>query len=438
MQVGVIGTGYVGLVTGACLANTGQKVVCVDKDPDVVDTLRNGEIPFYEEGLERIVDRNSREDRLRFTTDASEAVRESDALLIAVGTPTDEDGAADLSAVWEVAETIGDNLDGYTIVICKSTVPVGTTERVGEILAERTDEPFDVASNPEFMKEGSAVRDFQSPQRVVIGCDNPDATEKIADIYRPIMQRSERFVFTDPRTSEMIKYASNSMLATKISFMNEMATICDEVGADVEVVRKGMSMDERIGPHFIYPGVGYGGSCFPKDVKALATIAGDNGARPDILKSVDKLNERQKLYLFRKACEEFDSLQDKTFAIWGLSFKPGTDDIRNAPAVANIRKFAEAGVTIRATDPQAIDNARGELADVDGDIEFNSSNYAVTEGADALFLFTEWDQFRHPDFEHLRQLMQTPRLFDGRNIYEPDRLADLGFEYHCVGRPVTV
>jgi UDPglucose 6-dehydrogenase len=252
------------------------------------------------------------------------------------------------------------------------------------------------------------------------------------------MQRNERFVFTEPRSSEMIKYASNSMLATKISFINEMATICDEVGADVETVRHGMSMDERIGPHFIYPGVGYGGSCFPKDVKALATIAGDNGARPDILESVDKLNERQKLYLFRKANDHFDTLEDKTFALWGLSFKPGTDDIRNAPALANIRKLVDAGATIRATDPQAVDNAREALADLpDGSVEFNSSNYAVCEGADALFLFTEWEQFRHPDFEHLRELMNTPTLLDGRNIYNPDRLAELGFDYLSVGRPTV-
>ncbi len=435
MQIAVVGTGYVGLVTGACLANTGQRVVCVDKDPEVVETLQGGEIPFYEEGLERLVARNAREERLTFTTDSASAIADSDILFIAVGTPMDEDGSADLSAVEAVAETIGEHIDGYTIAICKSTVPVGTTEHVGELIAARTDQPFDVASNPEFMKEGSAVRDFQSPQRVVIGCDNPDARQKIADLYRPFMQKSERFVFTDPRTSEMIKYASNSMLATKISFMNEMANICDQVGADVEVVREGMSMDERIGPHFIYPGVGYGGSCFPKDVRALATIAGENGAHPQILTSVDELNDRQKLYLFDRAREYFDTLEDKTFAIWGLSFKPGTDDIRNAPAIENIRKFLEAGASVRATDPQAIPNARRALSEADGDLEFSSSNYATAEDADALFLFTEWEQFRHPDFEHLRQLMAHPTVFDGRNIYKPDRLADLGFDYLAVGRP---
>ena len=435
MKIAIIGTGYVGLVTGACLANTGQNVTCVDKDPDVVETLENGDVPFYEQGLERLVTRNAREERLLFTTDTEEAVQRADIVFIAVGTPMDEDGSADLSAVDAVARDIGDAMEGHTIVVCKSTVPVGTTEHVGEIIEERTDEPVTVASNPEFMKEGSAVRDFQSPQRVVIGCENEEAQQRIADLYRPFMQRSERFVFTDTRTSEMIKYASNSMLATKISFMNEMATICDEVGADVETVRQGMSMDERIGPHFIYPGVGYGGSCFPKDVRALASLAGENGAEPKILTSVDELNDRQKLYMFRKARDHFDTLEDKTVAIWGLSFKPGTDDIRNAPAITNIRQLLDAGATVRATDPQAIDNARQALADTDGDLEFNSSNYAVAQDADALFLFTEWEQFRHPDFQHLRQLMSGNTVFDGRNIYKPDRMAELGFDYVAVGRP---
>jgi UDPglucose 6-dehydrogenase len=438
MKLAVIGTGYVGLVTGACLANTGQRVECVDKDPGVVKSLRDGEIPFYEEGLERLVERNLREERLSFTTDSGKAIEESDIVFITVGTPMDEDGSADLSAVEAVAGTIGENIDGYTIAICKSTVPVGTTDRVGEIIEERTDEPFDVASNPEFMKEGSAVDDFQSPQRVVIGCENPDAREKIADLYRPFMQRSERFVFTDPRSSEMIKYASNSMLATKISFINEVANICDRVGADVETVRQGMSMDERIGPHFIYPGVGYGGSCFPKDVKALAALARQNETERDILESVHELNERQKMYLFRRATDHFDTLEDKTLAVWGLSFKPGTDDIRQAPAIDNIRAFLEAGATVRATDPQAVDNARAELEEVaassSGELEFSSSNYTVADGADALFLFTEWEQFRHPDFEHLKQLMAEPTVFDGRNIYNPDRLNELGFTYIGVGR----
>jgi len=437
MDIAIIGTGYVGLVTGACLANTGQNVTCVDKDPDVVDTLEAGEVPFYEQGLDRLVTRNAREERLLFTTDTETAVGEADIVFICVGTPMDEDGSADLSAVEAVARDIGDAMDGHTIVVCKSTVPVGTTEHVGSIIESRTDEPVTVASNPEFMKEGSAVRDFQSPQRVVVGCDDDEARQRIADLYRPFMQRSERFVFTDPRTSEMIKYASNSMLATKISFMNEMASICDEVGADVETVRDGMSMDERIGPHFIYPGVGYGGSCFPKDVRALAALAGDNGAESDILTSVDELNDRQKLYLFRRAREHFDTLEDKTVAVWGLSFKPGTDDIRNSPAIANIRQFLEAGATVRATDPQAIDSAREALPETVGELTFNSSNYTVAEGADALFLFTEWEQFRHPDFQHLRQLMDGNTVFDGRNIYNPERMDELGFNYVAVGRPTV-
>jgi len=436
MDIATIGTGYVGLVTGACFANTGQQVVCADKDPEVVETLRSGDVPFYEQGLERLVRRNTREERLRFTTDSGEAVADAEIVFIAVGTPMDDDGSADLSAVWQVAETIGDHIDGETIVVTKSTVPVGTTRKVREIVDERTDEPFHVASNPEFMKEGSAVSDFQSPQRVVIGCDDDEAAQKIADLYRPFMQRSERFVFTDPETSEMIKYASNSMLATKISFMNEVANICDEVGADVETVRRGMSMDERIGPHFIYPGVGYGGSCFPKDVKALSALARQNATERDILESVHELNERQKLYLFRKAQDFYETLDDKTFAVWGLSFKPGTDDIRNAPALDNVRALADAGATVRATDPQAIDNAREELAANRDAIEFSSSNYAVAEDADGLFLFTEWEQFRHPDFEHLRRIMNdAPTVFDGRNIYDRDRLEELDFDYVGVGRP---
>jgi len=438
MQISVIGTGYVGLVTGACLANTGQDVVCVDKDAELVERLGGGEVHIYESQLDELVEENLEDGRLEFTTDTQAAVAESDVVFIAVGTPTGADGAADLSAVEAVAAEIGDSIDGYTIVVCKSTVPVGTTRGVGEIIEGRTDEPFDVASNPEFLKEGSAVQDFQSPERVVIGSDSESVQQTLADIYRPFFQRSERFVFADPPTAEMIKYASNSMLATKISFINEIANICDEVGADVETVREGMSMDKRIGPHFIYPGVGYGGSCFPKDVKALAHLAGNNGAQPDLLTAVNDINERQKLYLYEQALGYFGSLDGTELAVWGLSFKPGTDDIRHAPALRNIRQFAADGAHVRATDPVAIDNAREELSDVADSVQFHTDNYATLEGADALFLFTEWNEFRNPNFDRIKDLMaDDPIIFDGRNVYRPARMRDLEFEYRAVGRPAA-
>ena len=435
MQISVIGTGYVGLVTGTCLANTGQDVVCVDKDPELVERLRSGDVPIHESGLNELVEENLEDGRLSFTTDTHEAVSNSDVVFIAVGTPMDGNGAADLSAVKAVARDIGDSLDGYTIVVCKSTVPVGTNQKVGKIIGERTNEEFDVASNPEFLKEGSAVQDFQSPERVVIGCENEEAAETLADLYRPFFQRSERFVLCDVPTAEMIKYASNSMLATKISFMNEIANICDEVGADIERVREGMSLDERIGPHFIYPGVGYGGSCFPKDVRALERLGKDHGVEADMLSAVTEINERQKLYLYEHARGYFGSLDGLELAVWGLSFKPGTDDIRQAPAIKNVRQFVEDGASVRATDPHAIDNAREELSDLEG-VRFHKDNYATLEGADALFLFTEWTEFRNPNFERIRDLMaDDPVIFDGRNIYQPQKLRELGFEYRGVGRP---
>lgn len=435
MKIAVIGTGYVGLVTGACLANVGNEVICADKDAGKVEMLNSGGIPIYEEGLEPIVRRNHEDGRIRFTTDTAEAIQASDIIFIAVGTPPDEDGSADLKHVLAVARQIGENMNGHKIVICKSTVPVGTCDRVAEVISSVSDHDFDVASNPEFLKEGTAINDFQSPDRVVIGCASREAAETIGELYKPFMRRRERIVYMDVRSAEMTKYASNAMLATKISFINEIANICDEVGADVEMVRNGMSLDERIGPHFIYPGVGYGGSCFPKDVRALASLGRENGSETLLLDSVRDVNKAQKMRLYHAAKAKFGSLEGKTFAVWGLSFKPRTDDTREAPALLNIRAFVEEGATVRATDPEAIENAQRELADLGDAVQFSEDDYSVLEGADALFIFTEWDEFRSPKFDQIAALMNAPVIFDGRNLYRPDKMRERGFDYFSIGRP---
>ncbi|MFP4597132.1 MAG: UDP-glucose dehydrogenase family protein [Persicimonas sp.] len=435
MKIAVVGTGYVGLVTGACLANAGNEVICADKDPEKVELLNSGGVPIYEEGLETIVKRNRADGRLLFTTDTADAVQKSDVIFIAVGTPPDEDGSADLKHVLAVAKEVGQNMNDHKIVICKSTVPVGTCDRVGETISEHTDHDFDVVSNPEFLKEGTAITDFQSPDRVVIGCANREAAEVVGELYKPFMRRRERIVYMDVRSAEMTKYASNAMLATKISFINEIANICDEVGADVEQVRNGMALDERIGPHFIYPGVGYGGSCFPKDVRALASLGKEHGAATRLLDSVRTVNQDQKLRLYHAAKAKFGSLENKKFAVWGLSFKPRTDDVREAPALLNIRRFVDEGATVAATDPEAVANASREMADIGEAIQYADDDYSVLEDADALFIFTEWEEFRSPNFERIEGLMKTPVIFDGRNLYEPERMRELGFDYFSVGRP---
>jgi UDPglucose 6-dehydrogenase len=435
MKIAVVGTGYVGLVTGACLANVGNEVVCADVDADKVEMLNAGGIPIYEEGLETIVNRNRADGRLRFTTDTGEAVRASDVIFIAVGTPPDEDGSADLKHVLAVAEEIGRNMNGHKIVICKSTVPVGTCDKVAEAISAMSDHDFDVASNPEFLKEGTAIKDFQSPDRVVIGCASRESAETIGELYKPFMRRSERIVYMDVRSAEMTKYASNAMLATKISFINEIANICDEVGADVEKVRTGMSLDERIGPHFIYPGVGYGGSCFPKDVRAIASLGKESGSATMLLDAVRDVNSDQKLRLYHAAKAKFGSLEGKKFAVWGLSFKPRTDDVREAPALLNIRRFIEEGATVAATDPEAIDNARRDLGDLGDSVQFSEDDYTVLEDADALFIFTEWEEFRSPNFERIEGLMKSPVIFDGRNLYRTEKMRELGFDYFSIGRP---
>ena len=436
MDVAIIGSGYVGLVAGACFADVGNDVICVDRDAQKVALLERGQIPIYEPGLERLVERNHSDGRLRFTTDTPTAVRAAQVIFIAVGTPPDEDGSADLSHVLAVARAIGESLqeDGK-IVVCKSTVPVGTADKVRRVLAEQSDHTVHVVSNPEFLKEGSAVKDFFSPDRVIIGADSERAARVVARLYAPFMRRSERVLVMDNRSAEMAKYASNSMLAAKISFMNEIANICDAVHADVSMVRRGMAMDERIGPHFIYPGVGYGGSCFPKDVRALARVASDHDLAPRLLDAIEAVNNAQKLRLVELARAFFrGELQGKTFAIWGLSFKPKTDDVREAPALRSIRALVEAGARVRVSDPVALENAQRELEDLGDAVLGFDSHYEALEGADALCVFTEWNEYRSPNFKRIAEALSHPVIFDGRNIYDPEELAELNFAYFGIGR----
>ncbi|MEZ4458403.1 MAG: UDP-glucose/GDP-mannose dehydrogenase family protein [bacterium] len=437
MKIAVMGTGYVGLVTGALLADAGNTVICVDIDERKVAMLREGHIPIYEEGLEPIVQRNHEDGRLLFTTDSGDAIKKSDIVFIAVGTPSDHDGSADLKYVLKVAETIGQNMNDTKIVICKSTVPVGTCDKVRGVIANQTSIPFHVISNPEFLKEGSAVKDFQSPDRVIIGSSDKEAAETVGELYKPFMRRNDRIVYMDVRSAEMTKYASNAMLATKISFMNEIANLCDRVGADVEHVRIGMSLDERIGPHFIFPGVGYGGSCFPKDVRALSRLGAEYDLHTGVLDAVEQLNDKQKLRLVTAAREHLGSLEGKTIAVWGLSFKPKTDDVREAPALIGIRALVAAGAKVQATDPVALENAQEELADLGDAVTFAHDEYDVLNGADALMIFTEWNQYRSPDFARMKAALKSPTIFDGRNLYSLSKMQKHGFYYDSIGRPTV-
>lgn len=437
MKVAVMGTGYVGLVTGACLADAGNHVICVDIDEAKVELLRGGDIPIYEEGLKPIVARNVDAGRLEFTTSSAEAIQNSDIVFIAVGTPSDHDGSADLKYVLAVANTIAENMNGEKIVICKSTVPVGTCDLVRETIAKVTSTPFHVVSNPEFLKEGSAVQDFQSPDRVIVGASDAKAAQTVGELYKPFMRRRDRIVYMDVRSAEMTKYASNAMLATKISFMNEIANLCDRVGADVEQVRIGMSLDERIGPHFIFPGVGYGGSCFPKDVRALSRLGAENDYLTAVLNSVEDVNNRQKLRLVHAAKEHLGGLKGKTIAVWGLSFKPKTDDVREAPALIGIERLVSEGATVRATDPVALENAKDELSGLGEKVQFFKDEYETIQGADALLIFTEWNQFRSPDFKKMKEIMSAPVIFDGRNLYSPEKMKEYGFHYDSIGRPTV-
>lgn len=441
MKITIFGTGYVGLVTGTCFAEVGNDVVCMDVDENKIARLNNGEIPIYEPGLEDLVRRNHKAGRLRFTTDPDEAVRHGTFQFIAVGTPPDEDGSADLQYVLAVARTIAERMDEYRVIIDKSTVPVGTADRVREqvqaVLRERgVDVPFDVVSNPEFLKEGAAVDDFMKPDRIIVGTDNPRTTELLRALYAPFNRSHDRLIAMDIRSAELTKYAANAMLATKISFMNELANLAERLGADIEQVRIGIGSDPRIGYHFIYPGAGYGGSCFPKDVQALARTAMQVDYRPELLLAVEEVNRRQKELLFSKIQRFFGDLKGRTFGLWGLAFKPNTDDMREAPSRVLMEALWEAGASVRAFDPEAMNECRriyGERAD----LTLCDSPEAVLDGADALVIVTEWQLFRSPDFQAIRKALKQPVIFDGRNLYDPVQMAKAGFRYFAIGRPVV-
>jgi UDPglucose 6-dehydrogenase len=432
MRIAVLGTGYVGLVAGAGFADFGNEVTCVDIDAEKIERLKRGILPIYEPGLDKLVEHNVEEKRLFFTTQIAEAVRGSEVVLIAVGTPPSPDGSADLSQVLAAAESIGRAINSYTVVVTKSTVPVGTAEKVHAAMAKVTDQEFAVASNPEFLKEGDAVADFMKPDRVVIGTSDERAREVMRALYAPFVRTNDRVLFMDARSAELTKYASNAFLATRISFMNDMANLCERVGADVEMLRRGMGMDPRIGNKFLYPGVGYGGSCFPKDVRAAMATAREHGGELEILEAVHRVNERQKSVLADKILKHFGgNVRGKKIGVWGLAFKPGTDDIREAPALVVIDRLLAAGARISAHDPVAHDAVKKQLGDK---IEYAELNYDAAQGASAVALLTEWHQFRRPNFQRLKELMAEPVLFDGRNVWDADEVRGVGFTYYGIGR----
>lgn len=432
MNICVIGTGYVGLVAGTCFAESGNDVICADIDGEKIRALQEGVLPIYEPGLEEFLRRNVEEGRLRFSTDIEEAVRLSLINFIAVGTPPGRDGNADLTAVYAVARTIGRAMNGYKIVATKSTVPVGTAERIREIISQHAKHEFDVASNPEFLKEGAAVNDFMKPERVLIGTDSPDVAEIMKDLYAPFVRTQNPVIVMNCREAEMTKYAANALLATKISFMNEIAGLCERLGVDVEEVRKGIGSDPRIGYYFLFPGAGYGGSCFPKDTKAVIGMGQSKGYRMKILEAVEDVNNSQKELLARRVIQFFGGdLNGKTIGIWGLAFKPRTTDIREAPSLSIINTLLAAGAAVRAHDPKAM----GEVEKVYGSrISLFDDNYEMLRGTDALLVVTEWNEFRRPNFEKMKALMRSPVIFDGRNIYNPRTLRLFGFQYFGIGR----
>jgi UDPglucose 6-dehydrogenase len=440
MKIAVVGTGYVGLVAGACLAETGNEVQCADIDRGKIDRLNGGEIPIYEPGLEPLVERNLREGRLTFTTDVAAAVAAAEVVFIAVGTPPGEDGSADLQHVLAVAETIGKSMpaDGpEKIVITKSTVPVGTANKVRDAIRRHTQRRFHVCSNPEFLKEGAAVQDFMKPDRVVVGVDSEHARERLAELYAPFVRTGNPVLFMDIASAEITKYAANAMLATRISFMNTIASLCEAVGADVGQVRRGIGSDERIGPAFLFAGIGYGGSCFPKDVKALIHTLRECDVDPAILEGVEKVNAAQKTVLLERVKERFGAdLSGRTFAVWGLAFKPETDDMREAPSLEIVRGLVEAGAKVRAHDPEAAHEAERHFGDLlqAGSLELCPRNYDCLSGADALLVLTEWQPYRVPDFDRIRSDLAQPVVFDGRNLWDPARMRELGFSYVSVGR----
>ncbi len=443
MKISVIGTGYVGIVTGTCLADSGHDVICMDVDKGKIEMLNSGRVPIYEPGLEELIKRNVSHGRLKFTSEMSQAVKASTMIFIAVGTPPDEDGAADLKHVLAVAREIGTHLNGYKVIINKSTVPVGTGDKVGKALASKTDHPFDVVSNPEFLKEGAAIDDFMKPDRIVVGTNSQKAATLMRELYAPFVRTEKPVLIMDIRSAEMTKYAANALLATKISFINEMAKICASLEADIDNVRRGMGYDRRIGFDFLFPGVGYGGSCFPKDVKALIQTAREHDVDTKVLKSVESVNERQKALLSDMVIRHFQQkgkqaggivgkpLMGKTIAVWGLSFKPRTDDMREAPSVVIINNLLRAGAVVRAHDPVAMEEARKTFK---SRITFTENEYDALTGAHALAVVTEWNEFRMPDFQKIKALMKSPIIFDGRNVYNQEELKKMGFTYYGIGR----
>ena len=437
MRICVVGTGYVGLVVGTCLADQGFQVTCVDQDADKIDMLNAGRVPIYEPGLEDILRRSVREGRLHFVTDTPAAIGDADIIFIAVGTPSADDGSAYLGAVEAVADEIGRCMTGPATIVIKSTVPVGTAKRVRERIGKLTQHRFHVVSNPEFLKEGAAVEDFTHPDRIVVGCDSAEAVNVMQRLYTSLVRTGRPIVFMDNQSAEITKYASNVMLATKISFMNELARLCEVVGADIEAVRMGTGSDSRIGPKFLFAGAGFGGSCFPKDIRALARMGEDAGVSLEIPLAVDRINDRQKQLMGDKVIDRLGpDLTGKTIAVWGLAFKPRTDDVREAPAIVLIEQLLMAGATVRATDPEAIEEAKLVLSGIDGfeRVSFLEGPSRAAEGADAVVLITEWSEFRNPDFSALKASMRESIIFDGRNVLVPEVVQEAGFEYHGVGR----
>ncbi len=431
MNICVIGTGYVGLVAGACLADMGNNVICIDNNEDKISQLKNGILPIYEPSLEELVKSSVLENRLSFSTDLKSAVEKSLVCFIAVGTPQGEDGSADLQYVYDVAKSIATSMNDYKVIVDKSTVPVGTAEKVSEIIKANTSYNFDVVSNPEFLKQGNAVNDFLSPDRVVIGSNSDKATQIMQEIYAPFFRTGNRVIVMDVKSAEMTKYAANSFLAVKISYANEIANLCEKVGANAEMVRIGMTTDSRIGNKFLFAGLGYGGSCFPKDVKALIKTGAENGCDMSIIKSADETNKKQRLLFLDKIIKKFgEDLTGKTFAVWGLAFKPKTNDMREAPSITIINELLKRGAKVQAYDPKASDEAKFYFQDR---ISYAKNSYDALENANALLLLTEWNEFRRPDFDKIKNLLKTPVIFDGRNQYNGERLLEKGFDYTCIG-----
>ena len=436
MNICVIGTGYVGLVVGTCLSEMGNSVICVDSDVSKLQLLKKGIIPIYEPGLEELILSNVKEKRLSFSSDTDYAVKTSDICFIAVGTPQDEDGSADLKYVYQVADEIGKAMNGYKVIVDKSTVPVGTADEVTKIIKSNTNFEFDVVSNPEFLKQGAAVDDFLKPDRVIIGSNSRRATEIMQELYAPFMRTGNPVIVMDVKSAEMTKYASNSFLAVKISYANEIANLCEKVGADAEMVRIGMCADKRIGSQFLFPGLGYGGSCFPKDVKALIKTASDNGCDSSLLEAADIVNKKQRVLFTDKILKFYNNnIEGKTFAVWGLSFKPKTNDMREAPSITIINKLLSLGAKVKSYDPKAFDLAKTIFKDR---IEYSKDAYDALIGADALLILTEWNEFKRPDYEKIASMLNTPVIFDGRNIYDSDKLIKKGFKYFCIGKNTNI